>query len=295
MAIRSMTGFGSAEVRHDGWHLRVECRSVNHRGLDTRVYVPREWNWIEPAALSAIKERINRGRIELRIEAEADATQGAAAVVDAQRFRDVADELKRVASAADLTPPTVADVLSFRDVMTRATNQDVIEDDAFVGAVRDALDSLVANRVQEGEKLHAAFHDLVDEVESGVDRVAEILPTVADEYRAYLKSRVEDALEKFRIDELSEERLMQEVVYFADKVEIAEELQRARSHVGKMRELLDLPDGSAQGKQLDFYLQELVREANTMGSKSGSAELTDAVVGIKSAIEKMREQAANVE
>ncbi len=295
MSIRSMTGFGSAEVRHNGWHLRVECRSVNHRGLDTRVHFPRDWAWIEPAALAAVKDRIQRGRVEVRIEAEPDAGVSKQSVIDRDRFKAVADELKSIAFASDLAPPTVGDVLTFREVISRNDSVEISEDSAFVDGVAAALDELVANRVEEGEKLHRAFHDLVDTVEQGVERVKEILPSVAADYRAGLESRVKEALEKFGINEMSEERLMQEVVYFADKVEIAEEIQRATSHVSKMRDLLDMPDGSAQGKQIDFYLQELVREANTMGSKSGSPALTDAVVGIKSAIEKMREQAANVE
>lgn len=290
-----MTGFGSAEVSHAGWNLRVECRSVNHRGLDSRIYIPRDWAWLEPPALAALKQRAERGRVEVRVEIEPDANAALGSVVDAARFRAASVELKALAESNGLAPPTVCDILSIRDVLSRGESQEVVEDDRFVSTIEAALDELVRNRVEEGEKLHAAMHDLVDEVEADLKRVKAILPDIANEYRQHLRNRVREALQKFDIDEISEERLMQEVVYYADKIEIAEELQRADSHVDKMRALLDLPDGSAQGKQIDFYLQELVREANTMGSKSGSPELTDAVVGIKSAIEKMREQAANIE
>lgn len=293
-----MTGFGSAEASSQGWAMRAECRSVNHRGLDVRVWAPREWSWIEPFVLEAVRAQFHRGRVEVRVDVERDAAGGdSAAHVDMQAFCAVAEELEAARAAAGLSGAvSVTDVLTFDSVRQCVSSTDPPEDTGpFEAAIHDALGALAAARSDEGQRLHQTMEELVDTVDSVVHGIEEHAPEVADEYRARLESRVQEALQRFGVDEIDERSVLHEVAVYADRSDVSEELQRSASHVVKLREILAADDSGPLGKQIDFYLQELFREANTTGSKSGSVAITDQVIVMKSAIEKMREQAANIE
>lgn len=302
MTLTSMTGFGSAQARSGRWQIRVECRSVNHRSLETRVYVPAQCRWIEPVVLERVRDYAQRGRLDVRIELSdaPDSPDAPIELVDEARFARVCHQLDALARTNGLaTPLSMRDVLSFSRHFELTGDEATLEDDAtLVETIDEALGALAQSRMQEGEGIAADFHRHLDAIEGFVARIEAILPGEQDAFRGRLEERLREVLERHAIEGLEEARLVQELVFYADRSDIAEELQRAGSHLGKLRSLLDPPpEGTREprGKKIDFYLQELFRETNTMGSKSNSAALTDLVIEIKSRIEKMREQAANVE
>jgi uncharacterized protein (TIGR00255 family) len=292
-----MTGFGSARVTSQGWAVKVECRSVNHRGLDLRVWAPRDWSWVEPYVQDIVRDYAMRGRVEVRVDVERDTSADAAtAYIEPGTFSDIADELRKSARGANLEAiPTISDVLTVYLNQVDGAHEPPEQDDVLEGAFHEALAALAASRAEEGERLYETMCGLLDEVASEVEAADELAAGAADEYQERLETRVREALTRFELDEIDERSILQEVAIYAERSDVSEEIQRARSHCEKLREVFDSDTAEPVGKQIDFYLQELMREANTTGSKAGVVELTDRVISMKSAIEKMREQAANIE
>ena len=293
-----MTGFGAASTSFLGWTMKVEVRSVNHRGLDVRVWCPRDWTWIEPFVHNGIREYVHRGRVEIRVDAERDLTSAGATFIDLSRFVRAADELRDAARAAKLEgEPTIRDVLEIGEVHAKQDGASVPDDHSgFEAVIREALGDLVKSRVEEGEKLRETMQGHLDEVSRALAAIRTLMPLVASEYQSRLEVRLREALEKYEVHQIDEKSLLHEVAIYADRSDISEESQRAESHIAKLAEIFaDHEDGAPLGKQIDFYLQELMREANTTGAKSGSIEITNHVIAMKSAVEQMREQAANIE
>lgn len=292
-----MTGFGSARATSQGWAVKVECRSVNNKGLDLRVWSPRDWSWVERYVQSIVRDYALRGRVEVRLDTERDASAaGGAAFVEPHMFAAIADELRAAARGANLEAvPGIHDVLAVYLHQAEDAHEPPEPDEVLQGALREALGALARSRVEEGARLHGTMCALLDEVSDEVESIASLAGEVASGYRERLENRVTEALERFEAKEIDERSILQEVALYAERSDVSEELQRARSHVEKLREVFASDTEDAQGKQIDFYLQELMREANTTGSKASAVEITDRVIAMKTAIEKMREQAANIE
>lgn len=310
MSIYSMTGYATAVDRADGWVVNVHARSVNHRGLDTRFSLPYSLSSSESALGKLVRERFHRGRVELRVELEADhsAAGGSLRFFDAAQFEAVVEELRELGISEGLifaNQLKLSDVLAFKHLFERSDGAEIDpENPAILSAVERALDELLRARLNEGEGIAQDLRAHLRELELNLGAMAELLPGEADAFRARLAQRVEEAVEAFGAGDLEPERLAHELAFYADRSDVGEELQRAGSHVERLKELLEPgADASAEagqraeprGKTIDFYLQELIRECNTMGSKSNSARGTDLVIAMKATIERMREQAANVE
>jgi uncharacterized protein (TIGR00255 family) len=332
MTIHSMTGYATATARAEGWVVSVEARSVNHRGLDTRLTVPRACAWMEPQIARMIRRRVHRGRVELRVELgmDVDAEQPRPGSIDAARFAAICAELRGLAASHELARPREAgsaaehsqteartearielsDVLQFRHHFEVTADPEIDrENPAVAQAVESALAKLVEGREREGRGIARDLGEHLDQLSANLGQLRELLPGELAAFRARLQERVSAALVEFGAGGLDEERLAQELAFYADRSDISEELQRAASHIERLRGLLTAdspaaePETSADadssreplGKTVDFYLQELIRETNTMGSKSSSARGTDLVIAMKSIVERMREQAANIE
>ena len=321
MTIYSMTGFGAAQISATGWRLQIDCRSVNHRGLDVRVHLPRQsqpWSWLEPIILKAAGQRLSRGRVEIRLDARRDAASSdtgggdgeaqVVALVDEARFLAVCRRLETLKARAGLGsgPPTLAEVLSFADVFALEPEAgdeaiDPAHHEVFEAAATQAIDALLESRRLEGEALRGALLEMLEALEGHVRRAEAMRPEVMGETRQRLVTRLQESLEALEANgSLDEGRLVQELAFLAERSDIAEEIARAHSHIEMLRGLLGGDDEGEVargpvGKKIDFYLQELIRETNTMGSKSSDSRMTDAAVACKSLIEQMREQAANIE
>jgi uncharacterized protein (TIGR00255 family) len=297
-----MTGYATSSAQADGWVVSVEARSVNHRGLDMSLSVPRECAWLEPKIAELVRQRMHRGRVQIRVELDlgADADGVDVHYIDQTRFEAVCAELRELSNNTATGPLTLGDVMELRHVFENKSVAEIDQDnDALVTAVESALSVLIDTRESEGEGIAEDLVGHLDSLQENLERLEALLPRELEAFRARLKERVTQAVAEFGAGDLDDEKLAQELAYYADKSDVSEELQRAKSHVEKLRGILG--DAVHQespepvGKTIDFYLQELIRETNTMGSKSSSAAGTDIVIEMKSTVERMREQAANIE
>jgi uncharacterized protein (TIGR00255 family) len=290
--IRSMTGFGAGRGSVAGEELDVEVRSVNHKYCEVKARLPRELTALEQEVVRAVKERLARGGVEVSVRRTA--VGGAVApqvdVALAESYaRAFADVQKRLGLPGTVT---LGDVLAAEGVIRLAERAVDVEGAraALRAALSAALDALVAMRAREGEALARDLSTRLEAVEVAVGRVAELSPQIVEQQRKRLSERIAELTGGVALDPA---RLVQEVALFADRTDVAEEITRLRSHVGQVRALVRGDEPA--GRKLDFLVQEMHREVNTIGSKSQSAELASIVVGLKAEIERMREQVQNVE
>ena len=291
--MRSMTGFGTGEAPCGSGKLSIEVRGVNHRFLDVRVRVPREMNELVPYVEQLARERLTRGRFEIAVRVEG--LQLAAAVLDRERARavfqqlcELRDELapgsevplSLLSSIPDLFVPTVE---RESEALRRALRQ------AFEGAVK-SLDEM---REREGAALGQDLVRRLETVRRIAREVAKRGPEVLEVHRRRLKERAERLRVAAELGSIDPGRLEQEIALFAERVDIAEELTRLESHCAQFTSLV--ASSEAIGRRLDFLLQEMAREANTVGAKSQDVAIAHAVVELKAEIERMREQVQNVE
>lgn len=294
MSVQSMTGYATALVVIGDSSYRIEIRSVNQKNLDVRCRMPRELQSVELALLRWTKERLTRGRVEIGINRE-DASESETRVeIDAELARRYLEQLEGLATQLGLeSRPTIDLLVGLPDVIVhrqRTLDPAAIEQ-ALDGPFRAVLESLVVSRGAEGANLRNEVLRLVGELCQLVDRAFERAPAVLAEARERLRSKVHEALgDAAQIDET---RLLQEVVMQSDRLDIAEEIARLRSHAEQVRELL-AADGP-HGKRLDFMLQEMNREANTIASKANDIELSRVAVELKCTVEAIREQVQNIE
>lgn len=297
-SLHSMTGFGESSATITGWRLQVSCRSVNHRGLDVRVNSPGELRWLESYIMGLAREKLHRGRLEVRIDLE-PATQDEATgfeLIDEERFASVARKLSQLAEQNGLnTPISLGHMLAYRSYFERSREDLFSEDQAeqILPVIEDALAELIESRRKEGAGIAQDLLGHLAAFEACLNEVEALKENADDGLRTRLELRLEQTLAAFAVQEVDEGRVAQELAFVVERGDISEELQRARSHVERLREVIHL--GDEAGKKLDFYLQEMIRESNTMGSKSQHGPLTDQVIEMKSLVEKMREQAANIE
>ena len=295
--IRSMTGFGRAAFEVDGIPFEVEIRSVNHRHLDVRTRVPRSLSESESQLKARVQERLRRGKVDASIAIASGSAAPPALEID----RALAERL--VEAARDLADQhglegglRVAELLALPGV-TRVVEREIDPGDLARAALRAfdlALESVDAMRAREGESLEREIRSRLGVVAALVEGVEVRAGDVVHAVREKLRRR----MEKLELDTglLDEARLHQEIVIAADRLDITEEVVRLRSHLGQFASVLDgAGPGVEVGRQLDFLLQEIGRETNTIGSKANDADLAHLVVELKTQQERIREQVQNVE
>ena len=276
--IYSMTGYAVAAAELPSGALNLELRSVNHRYLDVQFRIPDDLRTLEAGLREKTSGRITRGKVEVRITVNKTATSQSGLQVDAM-LRAV---VKRGA-------PTIAnDVLRWPGILGNDSLQ--LEDlQEACGRLLDrVLDDLTATRGREGEKLKNVLLERIGAMETLVRNIAPRMPQLIAGYKDKLTARLREAMVN-----MDDDRLKQELVLFASKIDVDEELSRLSTHFAEIRRILD--KGGAVGKRLDFLMQELNREANTLGSKSVDLEVTQTSMELKVLIEQMREQIQNIE
>jgi uncharacterized protein (TIGR00255 family) len=290
--IRSMTGFGAGRRASGGEEISIEIRAVNHKFCEVKVRIPRELAALEPAVARAVKDRLARGGIDVSLRrtgpggAMAPRVDAALAEAYARAYAEVGARLGLHGQVA------LADIVGAEGVI-RLDDRDADVEAARAAAERamaQALDALVAMRAREGEALRRDLEARLATVEGLVVRVEALAPLAVEHHRARLAERV---VELTRGVPLDPGRLAQEIALLAERTDVAEEVTRLRSHVAQARQLLG--SGEPAGRKLDFLVQEMHREANTIGSKSQHAEISGVVVALKAEIARMREQVQNVE
>jgi uncharacterized protein (TIGR00255 family) len=287
--IVSMTGFAAVAADLPGVSLTADLRSVNHRYLDLSIRLPDELRGLEAAVRERLAMELRRGKVECRISLNRTSPGSATLAVSVERVQQLAHAAAAVVRhAPGAAPLSVAEILRWPGVLAEPT----VAPDTLTALAQElvgkALAELAASRAREGAKLAEALEERCSAMEAQVARVTPRIPLL---HRAYL-DKLGARLKEAGLDP-DEERLKQELALFATKIDVAEEVQRLATHVAEVRRVLTSA-GSA-GKRLDFLMQELHREANTLGSKSSDAELSQASLEMKVLIEQMREQVQNVE
>jgi len=287
--ILSMTGFAAEAAELPGLSLTIELRSVNHRFLDVTVKLPDEFRHLEPVLRERLTGELKRGKVECRVAVNRTSPGAATLAVDAARVEQLANAAmlvqRTIPSAA---PLSVNEILRWPGVMAEPSIPPDELTAKVTALVDQALTDLAASRRREGAKVQAVLAASCDGIEAQVVRVTPRIPAIHAAFNEKLALRLREA----GLDP-NEDRLKQEFAVFATKIDVAEELSRLTTHVAEVRRVLAA--GGSAGKRLDFLAQELHREANTLGSKSVDAEVSQAALELKVLIEQMREQVQNVE
>jgi len=287
--ILSMTGFAAEAAELPGLSLTIELRSVNHRFLDVTVKLPDEFRHLEPVLRERLSGELKRGKVECRVAVNRTTPGATTLAVDAARVEQLANAAmlvqRTIPSAA---PLSVNEILRWPGVMAEPSIPPDELTAKVTALVDQALTDLAASRRREGAKVQAVLAASCDGIEAQVVRVTPRIPAIHAAFNEKLALRLREA----GLDP-NEDRLKQEFAVFATKIDVAEELSRLTTHVAEVRRVLAA--GGSAGKRLDFLAQELHREANTLGSKSVDAEISQAALELKVLIEQMREQVQNVE
>ena len=290
-----MTGFGSATGTVGRVRVDVEVRTVNHRFFNPSLKLPAAFAAWETEVREALRARIARGHVTLTVRVQRDTTDAAGAVVDEVRFATYVEQLRVLKERYGLGGEIdLATVLRMPDVVVGASSDSeeiggtVAE---LVRLVESAVDGLTAMRVAEGARLAAYLRDRIELVDAAVARIADRAPQRVIEHRDRLREAVRALTDGVAVDP---QRVAQEVAILADRLDVSEELDRFRSHITAFRAALDGRDDGV-GKKLGFITQELLREANTTGSKANDAPIMHEVVLIKEELERIREQVDNLE
>lgn len=289
----SMTGFGRGEAKDLGYHFLVEIKSVNHRFQETVIKMPRAFFSFEDAIRHIIQDKVKRGRIEVYINIKEIEERKRKVKVDKDLALSYDYSLKELAQSLNTTYHTdifhlvsLPEVLSVEEEETEAeTLWPVLEQ-----AIKLALSQLGAMRLQEGQRLERDLRNRIAILQELAQNLADRAPLVAIEYQKRLKEKLKDLLEDVEIDE---SRIAIEVALLADKASIDEEVVRLKSHLEEFTQTLS--SSEPVGRKLDFLVQEMNREINTVGSKANDLEITKLVIAGKSELEKIREQIQNIE
>jgi len=290
--IKSMTGYGRGETRGENFFATVELRSINNRNLDIHWRAPLELAASELPMKKLIQSRILRGRVDVTVSLQVN--QAIRYELNRPMIKGYLDALRAIRDEFGLEGDAdLASVARLPNVMQANSDGSSTADETTNGveaALRKALDALIGMRTVEGAELQSELLKRIARIESQLDIVEANAPQIVEQHRDKLKARLAELLDGVAIDET---RLAQEVAYLAERSDITEEITRLRSHIVQLRELV--LNGDEIGKKLDFLLQETNREANTILSKSSELAICDAAIEIKTDVEKLREQAQNVE
>ena len=291
--ISSMTGFGRATVASDGREITIELKSVNHRYLDLAFRMPRHIGFIEDVLRQLLTGQLSRGHVDIFVNYRNTRTDARAVVIDEALMGAYLSAARKAAAQYELRDDiTLSAAMRFpdvTDVIEAEEDRDAVAALAREAALR-AVTAMKRMRAGEGERLCNDLLNRVTTVESIAGKIDVRAPFVVEEYRTKLSERIESMLGGVEVDRT---RLATEVALFADKASINEELVRLASHITEMRKVLGADE--AAGRRLDFIVQEMNREFNTIGSKANDAEITSLVIAGKGKIEKIREQVQNIE
>ena len=290
--MQSMTGVGAGNAARDGWEVSAELKTVNHRFLDVNLRLPRNLSFLEPVAREMISGNLTRGHVEVYLNVVNTASGSREVVTDLVLAAAYAKAAAEIGEATGIREPIgIRDLMSLEGVVTltdREMDQELVAE-LCREALTEAAKQVNRTRALEGVHLKEDLKIHLNLAAALREKILERAPAVVTDYR----SRLENRLVQLGAGGVDPQRLAQEVALMADRCAIDEELSRLDSHIRQMNRYLETEE--PVGKKMDFLIQEMNREANTIGSKASDAEIAQTVVNLKSEIEKMREQIQNVE
>lgn len=291
--LKSMTGYGRSKLQLDGKEYTIEIKSVNHRFIDISVKTPRGISYLEDKIKKTVLNSINRGKIDVYITSTNIGTSADSVIINKELAQKYIEQLKEIAKENALsTEINVVDVLKFPDILI-TSGQEIDEDEvwkAFEVALNEAINAFDKMRSQEGIKLCEDILVRVDNISKNLDIISKESTGLVEKYIVKLETRLKEIL---KTDIVDENRLAQEIVIFSDKCSIEEEVTRLYSHIAQFKNMVN--DSTSKGKKIDFLLQEMNRETNTIASKANCLEITKMVVEMKTELENIREQIQNIE
>ncbi len=291
---KSMTGFGIGEFKDQYYNLSVECKTINHKYLDINPRMPRKLSFLEDKLRFLIKDHLGRGRVDIFVKFETVTSVGSQLVYDAELAKQYYHILKNIKSDFGLEEPiSPVDIAKFPDVVkiTEAEDDEEILWNMLSDAANKALENLCNMRIIEGKKLEKDILARADLLERSVCDLEKYTDTIEKEYKDKLYARISELLDDPKV--VDEYRLAQEVAIYADKSNITEEIVRFKSHINQLRDTVTADE--SVGRKIDFLIQEMNREVNTMGSKSSDVSIANLVINMKAELEKIREQVQNIE
>ena len=291
--IKSMTGFGAGDAETADFKVHIEVKAVNQRFLETNYHMPYSMNMFENQLTKKIKEYASRGKLDINIRFQDLRDKAVTVKVDKGLVAAYGQALQEISSQLELSAPvTAAQIASYPDVLKLNEENADLEaaQPVLMQAMEQALESFVAMREAEGQNIQRDLLARIDTLENFVGELEKLAPEIVAAYRQRLENLLREYLAK---EDIEESRIIQEVALFTDKVNYTEETVRLRSHFDQFRQIITA--GEPVGRKLDFLIQEMNREINTVASKANSAGAAQFVVDIKSEIEKIREQIQNIE
>jgi uncharacterized protein (TIGR00255 family) len=287
-----MTGFGKSSYKVDGRTYDVEIKSVNHRYCDINVKMPRSLSYLEEYVKKEIMEKAHRGKIDVYITFENESAMGKNIKINKEIAKIYIDELKELARENNINADIpVTEISKLPDVLVI---QNIEDEDIIWNELKQCLTEAINNmenmKMREGNQICNDLKIRLDDIEQKVLEISQYSTGLVEEYVVKLETRIKEILKTEVVDK---DRLNQEIVIYADKCSIEEELTRLKSHIIQFKEMLN--DIKPVGKKIDFLIQEMNREINTIGSKSGSIEITNLVIEVKAKLEDVREQIQNIE
>lgn len=289
--IKSMTGFGAADGSVGGARVSVEIRSVNHRYFNPSIKLPNELSRWEAEVREALRRGVTRGHVTLTARVERRRTDDSR--IDAERFGSYVEQIRKLEERFGLASTIdAATVLRLPDVISNDADEATGTAEEFVAIVARAVEALDRMRTTEGAKLAAYIEARLAVIRDAVERIAQRAPQRLVEQRDRLRTAVQELASGVTIDD---QRLAQEIAILADRLDVSEEISRFHAHLGAVGTTLGAPPADGVGKRLGFLLQELLREANTTGSKANDSAIVRDVILIKEELERIREQVENLE
>ncbi len=290
--IKSMTGYGRGKYENDGRNYIVEIKAVNHKYSEVSIRLPRNLSFLEEKIKKAVLNRINRGKIDVSVSFVNLSDKGINININKELAKQYLAEIQNLAAETELRNAiNVMDITRLPEVLTVENNED---EELLWGelenALNEALDNFTEMRKQEGISIAKDLESRVNQIEEKIKNISELSSGLVEEYIAKLEARIKELL---KTDVVDQTRLAQEVVIYSDKCSVQEELTRLGSHISQFKNTLK-KDGPC-GKTLDFIVQEMNRETNTIGSKANKLEITNLVIETKTVIEDIREQIQNIE
>lgn len=291
--LRSMTGFGRAKYNQDAREYSVEIKSVNNRYSDISIKLPRNISFLEENIKKLISSEVKRGKVEVFITFNNNSDKGKNIQINRELAKKYIEEMNKLAEITKINSNIeVIDVIKMPDVLNTKLDEDDEEliNKELTICTKEAINNFITMREIEGNKIKEDLEKRISKISEKINEINLISTGLVKEYIVKLKKRVNDLLSPNTIDET---RLAQEIVIYSDKCSIEEEITRLKSHIAQFLDLLE--EETSNGKRMDFLIQEMNRETNTIGSKANNLQITNYVVDIKTELENIREQIQNIE
>lgn len=290
--IKSMTGFGRSQKEEEQRSYNIEIKSVNHRYQDISIKMPRSISYLEESVKKEVSNVVTRGKIDVYITFENNSAQGKNIKINKEIANLYIKELKELAMENEISRDiAVTEISKFPDVlMIQNIEDETIIENELLNCLSEALKNFMEMREQEGRKIQEDLNTRIHHVWDKVEQVSKYSTGLVEEYVVKLETRIKEIL---KTDVVDKDRLAQEIVIYSDKCSVEEELTRLRSHIVQFENVIKV--STPIGKKMDFIIQEMNRETNTIGSKSGSLEITNLVIDVKTELENIREQIQNIE